>query len=152
MMSEFMEEEVENLIEIDHFIGQSSDGRNYLNLCDLRLKSIPRAVFERDDITTLFLSSNLLLEIPAEIEKLQNLEVVTLDCNTVTELPPELCSLKKYETFSGFEHILILCWHFYVYVILSPSSILDTHFCSELHDTLFLIQDRTNSADQTIQG
>ena len=90
-----VKEEEDCQINIDHYISRSNNGKVFLNLCDLKLREIPSAVFDRVDVTNLFLSNNSISEIPAEIAKLENLEAVVVDSNALESLPPELCTLKR---------------------------------------------------------
>ncbi len=82
-------------INIDHYVSKSYNGKTFLNLCDQKLTEIPSAVFDREDVTNLFLSNNSICAIPPEITKLKQLEVLVLDNNCLESIPVELCDLKK---------------------------------------------------------
>ena len=94
-MLDIKEEDEDCQINIDHYISRSNNGKTFLNLCDLKLKEIPKDAFDRVDVTNLFLSNNSISEIPAEIAKLQNLEAIIVDFNALETLPPEICTLKR---------------------------------------------------------
>ena len=86
----------EDHVNIDHYISVSNANKTFLNLCDLNLKEIPKRVFDRREITHLFLSNNSLADIPPDIARLHNLECVVADSNLLETLPQELCTLRRY--------------------------------------------------------
>jgi hypothetical protein len=77
---------------ISHDLGVilSDQQREKLHLVDMKLTSIPIAVFELTSLRELNLSNNAITFVPPEIKKLTALRKLKLDSNKLTSLPMEL--------------------------------------------------------------
>lgn len=71
-----------------------------LDLHDLGLTCFPKEIFDLPNLHTLYISRNIISEIPADIQRLGNLTYLNLSFNNISTLPHEICSLRKLTTLS----------------------------------------------------